>query len=300
MMFDMNATTMDFSASPAPRTLRRTLMLATALATTIMLTGCATTGTAAKNNTPDQTSHADKPSEPQDNNALREAAITSTKSQDYVAAAAYWGSLYDKNENDTEAALNYSKALRQIGSVTQALTVMQNAQRGASDNADVMAEYGKALAATGHPDQASAVLARAFELKPKDWTVLSAQGVTFDQLGRYKDAQTKYQAALDIVPGNPNVLTNLGLSYAIEGNLNDAESTLRKAVANPAAAASARQNLAIVLALQGKFDEATRLARADLPLNVADNNIAYLRDMLTQPALWKQMETLDQSKPAAN
>ncbi|MDO8290396.1 MAG: tetratricopeptide repeat protein [Parvibaculum sp.] len=299
-MFDMNANATDFSAVPAPRALCRTLMLATALTTTIMLASCATTDTAVKGDTPAQALHTDNAKEPQNDNALREAAITSTKSQDYVAAAAYWGSLYDKNESDTEAALNYSKALRQIGSVAQALTVMQNAQRGASDNGDVMAEYGKVLAATGHPDQASAVLSRAFELKPKDWTVLSAQGVTFDQLGRYKDAQAKYQAALDIVPDNSNVLTNLGLSYAIEGNLDNAESTLRKAVANPRASASARQNLAVVLALQGKFDEATRLARADLPLNVADNNIAYLRDMLTQPALWKQMETLDQSKPATN
>jgi Flp pilus assembly protein TadD len=144
------------------------------------------------------------------------------------------------------------------------------------------------------------VLARANELKPGDWTVLSAQGVTFDQLGRYADAQAKYAEALKLEPDNPSVLTNLGLSYAIEGNLDDAEQTLRKAVANPRAAASARQNLAVVLGLQGKFDEATRLARADLPVSVADNNIAYLRDMLTQPALWKQMETLDKGDAATH
>ena len=286
--------------------MRARLLVATALVTTLMLSSCATTDSATKGPAAAQTAPSSQPREqaqlpeaPQNENAIREAAVTSTKSQDYVAAA-YWGSLYDKNENDTESALNYSKALRQIGSVPQALVVMQNAQRVAPDNADVLAEYGKALAASGHPDQASAVLARAFEKSPDDWTVLSAQGVTFDQLGRYKDAQDKYQAALKIVPGNPSVLTNLGLSYAIEGKLDDAEMTLRKAVANPSAAASARQNLAVVLALQGKFDEATRLARADLPLNVADNNIAYLRDMLTQPALWKQMETLNQSKPATN
>jgi Flp pilus assembly protein TadD len=68
---------------------------------------------------------------------------------------------------------------------------------------------------------------------------------------------------------------------------------LRKAVGDSRANASARQNLAVVLGLKGNFEEATRLARADLPADVADGNIAYLRDMLTQPALWKQMETLD-------
>jgi Flp pilus assembly protein TadD len=55
--------------------------------------------------------------------------------------------------------------------------------------------------------------------------------------------------------------------------------------------------LAIVLGLLGIYDEASRLARADLPQTVADNNIAYLKEMLTQPASWKQMETLD-GKPA--
>src|SRR3546814_14760782 len=91
--------------------------------------------------------------------ALRDAAISSTKTQDYVAAAAYWGSLYDTNPNDTEAALSYSKALRQIGSVAQAMTVMQRTkQAGGQDNPDVLAEFGKALAAGGQPEQAQANL----------------------------------------------------------------------------------------------------------------------------------------------
>src|SRR5690606_37024791 len=65
------------------------------------------------------------------------------------------------------------------------------------------------------------------------------------------------------------------------------------AVADTRADAYSRQNLAIVLGLKGNFDEAERLARADLPANVADGNIAYLRSMLAQPALWKQLEELD-------
>ena len=80
------------------------------------------------------------------------------------------------------------------------------------------------------------------------------------------------------------------------GDLDMAEQTLRRAVANARADAYARQNLAIVLGLKGEFDEAERLARADLPANVADGNMAYLRSMLSQPALWKKMEELDREK----
>ncbi|MFZ3032993.1 MAG: tetratricopeptide repeat protein [Parvibaculum sp.] len=266
---------------------RRGLLATTALVTALALSACATA--------PGSKPTADAP--PQSDASLREVAISSTKSQDYIAAAAYWGSLYDRNAKDTEAAVNYSKALRQIGSIQQALSVMQRADQSKPNNADLLSEYGKILAASGHPDQAYTVLTRAHQLKPDDWTVLSARGVALDQLGRYSEAQKEYEAALKRAPGNPSVLTNLGLSYAIEGNLDKAEVTLRKAVSDPQASASARQNLAVVLGLQGKFDEATRLARADLPLNVADNNIGYLREMLTQPALWKQMEALDNKTP---
>jgi Flp pilus assembly protein TadD len=278
-----------------PSTRRRSMLATSALVSVLALSACATTAT-APSSTP-SAANADRGSiasnDKKSDAAVREVAISSTKSQDYIAAAAYWGTLYDRDAQNAEAALNYSKALRQIGSVPQALSVMQRAQQAHPVDPAILAEYGKVLAASGHPDRANAVLIKSNALKPGDWTVLSAMGVALDQLGRYDDAQKQYEAALKIVPDNPSVLTNLGLSYAIEGRLDDAERILRKAVANPRANASARQNLALVLGLQGKFDEATRLARADLPISIADNNIDYLRDMLTQPALWKQMENLD-------
>ncbi len=277
----------------------RSLLTTSALVSALALSACATTTPAtslvAKTNNASIASNDEK-----SDAAVREVAISSTKSQDYIAAAAYWGTLYDRDGRNAEAALNYSKALRQIGSVPQALSVMQRAQQTHPTDPAILAEYGKVLAASGHPGQANAMLTKSNTLKPGDWAVLSALGVALDQLGRYDDAQVQYNAALKIAPDNPSVLTNLGLSYAIEGHLDDAERALRKAVANPRANANARQNLALVLGLQGKFDEASRLARADLPISVADNNIDYLRDMLTQPALWKQMESLDSKADAAD
>ncbi|MEN6542359.1 tetratricopeptide repeat protein [Parvibaculum sp.] len=277
-------------------------MASTALAAALALSACATTdgpsadASKASQSSPDKA--ASSGTSTKDAAALREAAITSTKTEDYVSAAAYWGNLYERQEDDPDTAVNYSKALRQIGSIDQAGTVMQRAKALHGESAEVQAEYGKVLAASGHADQAVPVLNRAAELAPKDWTILSAAGVALDQTGRYGEAQEKYKAALKLDPGNPSVLTNLGLSYALQGDLDHAEQTLRQAVADPRATASARQNLVVVLGLKGNFDEASRIARADLPPEVAENNIAYLREMLTQPALWKQMEQLD--KPAAS
>lgn len=281
----------------------RLLMASTALAALLALSACATTQDHAadtgKSSQASSEKTASNETPPKDAAALREAAITSTKTGDYVSAAAYWGNLYERQEDDPDTAVNYSKALRQIGSIDQAGTVMQRAQALHGESAGVQAEYGKVLAASGRADQAVPVLNRAAALAPKDWTILSAAGVALDQTGRYAEAQEKYKAALKLDPGNPSVLTNLGLSYALQGDLDHAEQSLRQAVADHRATASARQNLAVVLGLKGNFDEASRLARSDLPAEVAENNIAYLREMLTQPALWKQMEQLDKPTSAS-
>ncbi len=266
------------------------LLVAATLTSALALSGCASTSGTHAGATPATSSS--KAAADQDE-ALKDAAVSATKTQDHVAAAAYWGGLYDRNPDNVEAAINYSKSLRQIGSIVQAVNVMQRVQLAHGEDVGVLAEYGKALTASGRPDQAVIYLSRAAAQSPEDWTILSAQGVALDQMGHYDEAQRKYEAALKIEPGNPFVLTNLGLSHALRGNLDAAEETLRKAAADPRANASVRQNLVVVLGLKGNFEEAARLARADLPVTVADNNIAYLKDMVNQPALWKQMEKLD-------
>lgn len=266
---------------------RRWLATAT-LCSAMALAGCASTGSTAGNQSATEAAQARI-----DDPALRNAAVESSKTQDYVAAAAYWGTLYERDPDIADAAVNYSRALRQIGSVAQAITVMQRTHITNGENADVLAEYGKALAAGGRADQAAAVLSEAARLSPKDWSVHSALGVALDQMGRYDEARHHYEEALALSTDNPSVLTNMGLSYALSGDLDNAERTLRRAVADSRADAHARQNLAIVVGLKGNFDEAARLARADLPPNVADGNIAYLRDMLSQPALWQQMKEID-------
>lgn len=277
-----------------PAAHRRGFAVAATLTSVLALAGCASTGaTPNADLNPKQAAEAriDEP-------ALKEAAVESTKTQDYVAAAAYWGALYERSPDDTAVAVHYSKALRQIGSIEQSLSVMQRAQIKSPENAEVLSEFGKALTASGRPDQAYAMLNEAATASPRDWTIQSALGVALDQMGRYDEAKDHYNRALSLSPDNPSVLTNLGLSYALTGDLNTAERTLRKAVADQKADAYARQNLAIVLGLKGNFDEAERLARADLPANVADSNMSYLRAMLSQPALWKQMEALDE-KPVS-
>lgn len=251
-------------------------VLSTALGA-LMLGGCATN---AEPERPGLGAAADLP-------------VHLSEPRDFVASAAYWGGIYEQDPKNAEAAAHYARGLRHLGSLTQALGVLSQANALHPNDPAILAEYGKTLAASSKPDQASALLAKAAVLSPNDWTILSAAGVALDEMGEHERAKDQYNLALRLAPDHPTILTNLGLSHALSGDLVAAETTLRRAVANPAAGAHARQNLSLVLGLKGDFEEAERLARADLPPSLASSNMTTIRSMLAQPALWQEMEALD-------
>ena len=107
------------------------------------------------------------------------------------------------------------------------------------------------------------------------------------------EARVMYRKALDIVPNEPSVLSNLGMSYLLTGDLRASETYLRKAIAQPAADSRVRQNLALVVGLQGRFQEAETIARGELPREEAEDNIAYLRQMLSQQNAWNLLKETD-------
>ncbi len=84
-------------------------------------------------------------------------------------------------------------------------------------------------------------------------------------------------------PDNPAILSNLAMHFAARGESSEAERLLRQAAAQPGASIQVRQNLALILGLEGKLAEAERLERQDLPPELADANIAYLRAASSGP-----------------
>ncbi len=198
------------------------------------------------------------------------------------------GAQYRADPKDSEAALQYAKALRALGQRTQAVAVLQQASLAAPTNKSVLGAYGRALADVGQYKQALEVLERAHTPDNPDWRILSAQGAVLDQIGRHHDAQRYYSSALKIVPNEASVLSNLGLSYALAKDLPRAEATLRQAMEAPKADPRVRQNLALVVGLQGRFAEAETIARADLPPDEAASNAAYLKQMLADAKAGKK------------
>ena len=207
---------------------------------------------------------------------------------DPIAAASFWGSRYNQNPRDVNASVAYSAALRKIRSNEEAVKVITRAANANPDHHGANLEAGRALVEAGRAFEAVRFLEKAEEINPQDWRTLSAFGVALDQIKEHKLARAKYDVALTFAPGSPLVLNNKGLSYALDGDLNAAKQTLRAAAAARGADARVRQNLALVLALKGEMSEAERLARSDLPPQVADQNIDYFRALVNQPAYWQE------------
>ncbi len=209
-----------------------------------------------------------------------------TEGMDPIAAAAFWGTRYNTNQSDPAIAVRFSEALRKIGSVDEAVDIMQKTSSRHADNAEVSLEYGKVLVESGRAFEAVRHLENAVAEKPTDWSAFSAYGVALDQIGEHAAARVKYNRALTLAPNTVSVLNNKGLSYALEGDLSLARATLREAASKAGGDARIRQNLALVLALSGDLQGAERLARSDLPPRVANNNIDYFRQLMNQPAYW--------------
>jgi Flp pilus assembly protein TadD len=206
---------------------------------------------------------------------------------DPIAAAAFWGTTYDRAPQVAANAVRYAAALRKIGSSKEAVSVMSKAVARFPTDADVNLEYGKALVEEGRAFEAIRHLEIAADARRSDWRALSAYAVALDHIGEHALARAKYDEALGLSPNNPGILNNKALSYALDGDLKQAVRTLRAATANRGADARVRQNLALVLAIDGDMREAERLARSDLPPQVADQNIAFFRQIATQPAFWQ-------------
>jgi Flp pilus assembly protein TadD len=206
---------------------------------------------------------------------------------------------YEAHPDDKKIALAYAKSLRARDLNDQAAAVLQNVAIKNPGDRDVLAAYGKALADAGQLQQAQGVLEGADTPDDPNWSVVSTRGSIADQLGDHAAAQGYYETALKLAPGEPSVLSNLGLSYALSRNLPQAESVLRQAAESPRSDMRERQNLALVLALQGKFAEAEQVSARDLPPQQARENVAAIRQMISQSNAWRDIQKTAAGGPKA-
>lgn len=209
--------------------------------------------------------------------------------QDLLSQAKFWGAEYEKNPNEYEAALKYARVLRAIGSAPRAAEVAQQALTMKQGDVEMTMIYAQASLDIGKADDAAYALARAEAEGQNNWRLLSIIGVTMDSLDQHGAAQDYYRRALALSPDNPKILSNLGLSYILQGKPALAEQTLRQAAAQPGADSRITQNLIMALGVQGKFEDVDKIASADLPSALVEQNREYFRNLLNPSRSWETL-----------
>lgn len=193
---------------------------------------------------------------------------------------------YKSNPRDKGHIIHYAAALRAAGQAGQAVSVLEIGIKTHPADVDIAVAYAKALTADGRFEQSLAVLDNVIRLDAPDWNALLVKGATLDQMGRHSEARQLYTQALTIAPGEASIEANMGLSFAMTNELGIAEQHLRRAVQMRGASSQIRQNLALIVGLQGRFDESRALYAAELPPDQVDNNMTYVRALLTQQNRW--------------
>ena len=171
-----------------------------------------------------------------------------------LARAAFWARVTTHDAGDADAQLRFASALRALGRFDEAGAAAEKAMTLQPGSEEGMLEFGRARIGAGQGFYAIDALNRAAAAAPRDWRPHSLLGVAMEQ-----------------------VLSNLALLDASEGDRTTAEALLRRAAAQPTSTVQERANLALVLGLAGKVAEAEQIIRRDLPPDLAEQNLAYLR-----------------------
>lgn len=199
---------------------------------------------------------------------------------DPLARSVFWAREMELNPADPVAGVRLAEALRQMGQYEQAAQTAQQVLVAQPANVNAMLEVGRAHIARGQAFYGIAALEQARATAPGDWRPLSLLGVAYQQVRRADDAQAVWASALTLSPENPEVLTNAAMARVTGGDAAGAEALLRRALAQPGATQQMRLNLAMVLGLQGRTPEAEQIIRRELPPEVADRNLEWLRSQI--------------------
>lgn len=196
---------------------------------------------------------------------------------DPLSRAAFWASQVDADAKDPEAGIKLAAALRALGRYGEAYAAAQAVLVVQPANVEALLETARTSIAGDQGFYAIEPARKALQIAPRDWRAASLLAVALDQAKRPAEALEAHRKALQMAPSSPTVLSNAALFYAAQGDRAEAEALLRKAVAQPGATVQVRQNLALVLGLQGKLAEAERIERQDLPPQIAEANLDYLK-----------------------
>ena len=225
-------------------------VLIAAVLTTLVFTGCKTSGDNSLLKSVDSMSGFQSKANARMTTAAMEAIAAGRADE----AAQYYEKLYLKDSDNSEIALNYSQALRKTGKSQRAVMVL--APFAAKDKPDpaLATEFAAASAEVGNYDRAVEIAdktlanANAGDYYPR---LRNIRGIVLDATGQHREAETEYRAALESWDGDATpVMNNLALSLASQGKFDEALTTLRQALVLQPKREEIAQNIEIVTNLR--------------------------------------------------
>jgi Flp pilus assembly protein TadD len=211
---------------------------------------------------------------------------------DPLAQSAFWGAEFEADAADAEAGAGLARSLRALGRNDEAAEAAIKGLVSHPDDQPLLLELARAHIARGQGFYAIEPARKAAAANPRDWRPQTLLGVAYEQAERDEESETAHRQAIALAPTEATPLANYAMHLAAKGDLAGAEVQLRHAVALPSAGIQVRQNLALVVGLQGRLPEAEKLARADLPPEQVNNNLAYLRAAIGQAGAGRSWESL--------
>ncbi|GAA0651099.1 tetratricopeptide repeat protein [Brevundimonas lenta] len=210
---------------------------------------------------------------------------------DPLSRSMFWAEQAEINPADPVAGVKAAEALRQMGRYDQSVDIAQRVLMVQPANVEAMLEVGRGHIMRGQAFYGIHALEYARNLQPNDWRAWSLLGAAYEQVRRADDARAAWAQALALSPENPDVLTNMAISSMARGDNASAEPLLRRAAAQPGASLKVRLNLAMALGLNGKLGEAEQILRRDLPPELADQNLEWLRVRMAGGTVEQQAST---------
>jgi Flp pilus assembly protein TadD len=161
--------------------------------------------------------------------AMARAADTAAKSGMANESLALNEKLYQRDPRNPDYILAYSRNLRRVGRLDDAILVVRTPANGKKATEPLITECAMVLVAQGQYLQAQKFAEKAVYKNPKSPDAKQALALAFSGLGDHFKAQQYFQDALDLWPEGRDktpVINNLAMSQAAQGKVLEARSTM--------------------------------------------------------------------------
>ena len=158
---------------------------------------------------------------------------------------------YKKNPDDDLAATDYARALRENGSVDQAIMLLKPLADRKDALSYTLSEYAAALLAKGDSKGAEQYAQKAVLKDDTNFRAYHNLGLALETQGMHPEAERAFRKGLELWQGDPtSIMNNLALNLSAQGYLDEAIEILRKAQSVAPDRIEIERNLRIVTALQ--------------------------------------------------